>query len=137
MGNIDNLVYNKGFDTRSTEELSEITRRGGINSGISRKRKYICNKLLNGEITNQEAKEELRKRGLADDELTELALSMYDLLSTSRDKKKVNTRDRLLALKMFMDYADNTNVIEQTTTPELKIEIVNNESLESDFNEDK
>ena len=38
MANTKNLVYDKGFDTRTTEELSEIARKGGINSGKSRRR---------------------------------------------------------------------------------------------------
>lgn len=111
-------------------------RKGGIASGISKKRRSICNKLLNGSITNEEARKELKAKGLDDDELTELAISMYDLLRTSRDKKKVSTRDRLLALKMFMEYAESNNLIESKEIPNLKIEIVNNEDLESELYED-
>lgn len=32
-------IKDKGFDTRTTEELQEITRKGGINSGIARREK--------------------------------------------------------------------------------------------------
>ena len=39
MANIDNLVYDKGFDSRTTEEQSEIARQGGIASGIARRNK--------------------------------------------------------------------------------------------------
>ena len=120
----------------TSEEAKELGRKGGIASGISKKRKSICNKLLNGEITNEEAKKELKAKGLGDDELTELAISMYELLRTSRDKKKVKTRDRLLALKMFMEYAEVNDLNENKDIPNLKIEIVNNEDLESVMYED-
>lgn len=119
----------------TSEEAKELGRKGGIASGISKKRKSICNKLLNGEITNEEAKKELKAKGLDDDELTELAISMYELLRTSRDKKKVKTRDRLLALKMFMEYAEFNDLNETKDIPNLKIEIVNNEDLESEMYE--
>lgn len=39
MANESNLVYNKGFDSRTTEEQSEIARKGGIASGKARKEK--------------------------------------------------------------------------------------------------
>lgn len=39
MANIENLVYDKGFDSRTTEEQSEIARQGGIASGIARREK--------------------------------------------------------------------------------------------------
>lgn len=39
MANTDNLVYDKGFDSRTTEEQSEIARQGGIASGIARREK--------------------------------------------------------------------------------------------------
>lgn len=119
----------------TSEEAKELGRKGGIASGISKKRKSICNKLLNGEITNEEARKELINKGLEDDELTELAISMYELLRTSRDKKKVKTRDRLLALKMFMEYAEVNDLNENKDIPNLKIEIVNNEDLESEMYE--
>ena len=41
MGNIDNLVYDKGFDTRTTEEQTEIARQGGIASGKARREKRL------------------------------------------------------------------------------------------------
>lgn len=133
----ENLMPIEEVNSRRTpEQHSEDSRRAGIASGIARKRKSICNKLLSGKITNEEARQELKSKGLEDDELTELAISMYELLRTSRDKKKVSTRDRLLALKMFMEYADNTLVVEQATTPTLQVEIVNNEELEGVMYED-
>lgn len=39
MANKDNLVYDKGFDSRTTEEQSEIARQGGIASGKARREK--------------------------------------------------------------------------------------------------
>lgn len=38
MANADNLK-GKGFESRSTEEVREIARKGGVNSGASRRRK--------------------------------------------------------------------------------------------------
>ena len=39
-------IKDKGFDTRTTEELQEITRKGGINSGIARREKATMKKTL-------------------------------------------------------------------------------------------
>ena len=39
-------IKGKGFDTRTTEELREITRKGGINSGIARREKATMKKTL-------------------------------------------------------------------------------------------
>lgn len=39
-------IKDKGFDTRTTEELREITRKGGINSGIARREKATMKKTL-------------------------------------------------------------------------------------------
>lgn len=106
--------------------------KGGINSGIARKRRSICNKLLNNLITSEEAKEELKAKGL-EDEMTELAYSMYDLLRTSRDKEKEKTSDRLKALEMFMGYAD-TEDTQTNDTPIVNINIIeDNKDLEKVF----
>lgn len=39
-------IKDKGFDSRTTEELQEITRRGGINSGKARREKATMKKNL-------------------------------------------------------------------------------------------
>ena len=113
----------------------EEAKKGGINSGIARRRKNICNKLLNNIITSEEAKQELIEHGL-DDDFTELAYSMYDLLSTSRDKQNEKTNDRLKALEMFMNYADSEN--EQTNeTPLVQINVIDNSNLEKVMYQDE
>lgn len=125
MSNASNLIPQSHILTK------EENAAGGRASGIARRRKSICNKLLNGEITNEEAKKELINKGLQDDELTELAISMYDLLRTSRDRKKEKTRDRLLALKMFMEYAESDKISSSNETPSIEVNIVDNSDLES------
>jgi hypothetical protein len=44
---------------------------------------------------------------------------------------------KLKGIEMLMKYAGEDKTEVKLETPELKIEIVNNENLESDFNEDK
>lgn len=39
-------IKDKGFDSRTTEELQQITRKGGINSGIARREKATMKKTL-------------------------------------------------------------------------------------------
>ena len=118
----DNL---KPFTSDQNREQAAINgSKGGVASGIARRRKSICNKLLNNLITKEEAKKELEANGL-EDELTELAYSMYDLLRTSRDKKNEKTSDRLKALEMLMNYADVESQ-ENSDTPIININIVDN-----------
>lgn len=44
--NIGNLVYDKGFDSRTTEEQTEIARKGGIASGEARRQKKLMREML-------------------------------------------------------------------------------------------
>lgn len=120
---------NEATQFKTGDKQVEIAKKGGIASGIARQRKSICNKLLNNMITSAEAKEELRVKGLLDDDMTELAFSMYDLLSTSRDKKNEKTSDRLKALEMLMSYADD-GIQQSNETPNVSITIVDNSNLE-------
>lgn len=46
-------IKNKGFDKRTTEELREITSRGGKASGESRRRKANFRKTLNQALTSE------------------------------------------------------------------------------------
>ena len=106
----------------------EEASRGGLASAVARKRKSICSKILNSQITSKEAREQLKQYGLEDDEMTELAITLYDLFAKHRNTK--NIRDKVLLLDTFMKYAgqlDNTET-NQTETPKLKIEIVDNEA---------
>lgn len=106
----------------------EEASRGGLASVVSRKRKSICSKILNSQITSKEAREQLKQYGLEDDEMTELAITLYDLFAKHRNTK--NIRDKVLLLDTFMKYAGQLDSSEtnQTETPKLKIEIVDNEA---------
>lgn len=46
-------IRDKGFDTRSTEELREIQSKGGRNSGKSRRKKASFRKVLNALLTTE------------------------------------------------------------------------------------
>ena len=125
MANEQNLL--KG-DDRHKFTLEEHSA-GGKASSMVRRRKSICNKLLNNLITSEEAKKQLKAKGLLEDEMSELAFSMYDLLSTSRDKKNEKTSDRLKALEMLMAYADD-GIQQSNETPNVVINVVDNSNLE-------
>ena len=121
----DNLIP---INERTNTEQREIVVKGGVASGIARRRKSICNKLLNKEITSEEARKELEANGLTDDK-SELTFLMYDLLKTSKDRKSEKTADRLNAMKMLMEYADGES--ESTSeTPIVNINIVDNGNYE-------
>ena len=126
---------NEATQFKPGKQQVEIAKKGAAAASLARRRKSICNKLLNNLITSEEAKEELKAHGL-EDEYTELAYSMYDLLSTSRDKKNEKTNDRLKALEMFMNYADSEN--EQTNeTPLVQINVIDNSNLEKVLYDEK
>ena len=61
-------IKDKGFDTRTTEELQEITRKGGINSGKARREKATMKatleKLLDEKSTKGKTYRELATLGL-------------------------------------------------------------------------
>ena len=122
----DNL---KPFTSDQNREQAVINgSKGGVASGIARRRKSICNKLLNKEITSEEARKELEANGLTDDK-SELTFLMYDLLKTSKDRQSEKTADRLNAMKMLMEYADGES--ESTSeTPIVNINIVDNGNYE-------
>ena len=121
----DNLIP---INERTNTEQREIVVKGGVASGIARRRKSICNKLLNKEITSEEARKELEANGLTDDK-SELTFLMYDLLKTSKDRQSEKTADRLNAMKMLMEYADGES--ESTSeTPIVNINIVDNGNYE-------
>lgn len=122
----DNL---KPFTSDQNREQAVINgSKGGVASGIARRRKSICNKLLNKELTSEEARKELEANGLTDDK-TELTFLMYDLLKTSKDRQSEKTTDRLNAMKMLMEYADGES--ESTSeTPIVNINIVDNGNYE-------
>lgn len=76
-GRKENLVYNKGFDTRTTEEVSEIARKGGINSGKSRSFKSAMKKMLSLQLTEEEVKKKLEELGFKDEEMNMQTAIVY------------------------------------------------------------
>ena len=67
MANYEN-IKDKGFDKRTTNELREISSKGGKKSGETRRRKAnfrkTLNKLLTAEIDNEEWKPVLEALGV-------------------------------------------------------------------------
>lgn len=123
MANIQNLQPGNVNHTLTPEEQH----RGGLASAVARKRKSICSKILNSQITSEQAREQLKQFGLDDDEMTEMAVTLYDLYAKHRNTK--NIRDKVLLLDTFMKYAGqlDSNETNQSESPTLKIEIVDNE----------
>ena len=64
MANINNLVYDKGFDSRTTEEQTEIARKGGIASGKARREKATMKATLEM-LLNETNKKGVTYRNLA------------------------------------------------------------------------
>ena len=116
MAKEDNLV---SLADRTTEEQREIARMGGIASGKVRQEKATMKKTLEMLLneTNNKGK-------------TYRELSTLGLIKGAVDGKAENYKIMLQLLGELVETQPNN-------TPELKIEIVNNENLESDFNEDK
>lgn len=72
MSNADNLK-GKGFDSRSTEEVREIARKGGINSGAARRRKRNMKssaKLLMDMPMTKQLKTKLKLLGISEEDAT-------------------------------------------------------------------
>ncbi len=73
MAGADNLK-GKGFDSRSTEEVREIARKGGINSGASRRRKRTMKSgakmLMDMPITSKEITRKLKLVGIDEEDAT-------------------------------------------------------------------
>lgn len=119
MANIDNLVYDKGFDTRTTEELSEITRKGGINSGKARREKAQLKKEL-----------EMLLKATNEGKTYSNQITL-GLIANAIDKNKGgNPKSYELIARMLGELETEK---EPPITPELKIEIVNNEELEKEM----
>lgn len=115
MAGIDNLIP---FNKLTEDEQKEMARKGGIRSGEVRKEKATMKKTLEMLLN------EKNNRGK-----TYRELSTLGLIKGAVDGKAENYKIMLQLLGELEQ--------EMSATPELKIEIVNNENLESDFNEDK
>ena len=129
MANEQNLVYNKGFDTRSTEELTKIASKGGKNSQKVQKEKRTFKKaiewLANSDIkiTQGSIYDKFLQAGIdiSNMDMTQLATIglMYGALCGNATNYKT-----------LME--GNNEVVDElgTLTPTLKVELVDNSNLE-------
>lgn len=72
MANADNLK-GKGFDSRSTDEVREIARKGGVNSGASRRKKRTMKsgaKLLMDMPASKAVTQKMKLLGIAEEDAT-------------------------------------------------------------------
>lgn len=72
MANADNLK-GKGFDSRSTDEVREIARKGGINSGATRRKKRTMKsgaKMLMELPANKAVTQKLKMLGIDEEDAT-------------------------------------------------------------------
>ena len=88
MANEQNLIPNS---ERTPEELREITRKGGIASGIARRQKKTLSELGdmigNLSIKSEQTRDKLREAGISDDDMISDVLSLFEL------SKKANKGD--------------------------------------------
>jgi hypothetical protein len=112
---IDNLIP---FNKLTEEEQKEMARKGGIRSGEVRKEKATMRKTLEMLLNEKNNKGKTYRE-----------LSTLGLIKGAVDGKAENYK---IILELLGELEH-----EISATPELKIEIVNNENLEGDFNEDK
>lgn len=85
-------IKDKGFDTRTTEEVQAITRKGGINSGKTRRKKKAMREqmemLLSLPLVDSNAKAQFEKMGIDDSNMdNQMAL----VVATFKQALKGNT----------------------------------------------
>lgn len=110
MANAQNLVYDKGFDSRTTEEQSEIARQGGIASGKARREKATMKAtlemLLDEKYKNGKTYRELATLGLLKGAINGNAQNYRTILETlgelkqaeeDKMKKELSNVEKLLA----------------------------------------
>ena len=111
-------IKDKGFDTRTTEELQQITRKGGINSGKARREKMTMRETLEkmlDEVANIEGNT---------NKLTYRQLATLGLLKGAVQGNNANYKTILETIGEIQPIDSNT------ATPTLKIEITDNSKLE-------
>ncbi len=109
-------IKDKGFDTRSTEEVREIAKKGGINSGETRRRKATMRETLKMMLEDIPIDEENKEK------LTNRELATLGLLKGARLGNSSNYKTILETLGEL--------IVEENTSPTLKIELVDNSKLE-------
>ena len=110
-------IKDKGFDTRTTEELQQITRKGGINSGKARREKMTMRETLEkmlDEVANIEGNT---------NKLTYKQLATLGLLKGAVQGNNANYKT---ILETIGEITEDTGV----SVPTLKIEINDNSKLE-------
>ena len=128
-------IKDKGFDTRTTKELQEITKKGGINSGKVRKEKASFKKSLetllnsNIRITQGAIYDKFKAMGIdiSNKSLTELA--NLGVMLGAIEGNATN-------YKTLMESNNEIAVDGAITSPTVKIELVDNSKLEKTLYEE-
>lgn len=128
MANIENLVYDKGFDTISAEELSKIASKGGKNSQKVQKEKRTFKKAIEW-LANSDIKlkggnvyDTLKGMGIDVDILNPTQLATIGLWYGAVQGNATN-------YKTLME-GNNEIEEESSVNPTFKVEIIDNSNLE-------
>lgn len=132
MANIENLV---SLADRTKEEQRKIAVQGGIASGQARARKKSLREkaqlLMSLSIQDEKDKEKLKQLGIDEENMDNDMMNLVHMLNIIK-KENFNSVGAFNSIKDLVEDKE-----EQTTTPKLQIEIVNNEDLEKALYEDK
>lgn len=133
MANIENLVYDKGFDTISAEELSKIASKGGKNSQKVQKEKRTFKKAIEW-LANSDIKlkggsvyDTLKGMGIDVDILNPTQLATIGLWYGAVQGNATN-------YKTLME-GNNEIEEENSVNPTFKVEIIDNSNLEKQLYE--
>lgn len=133
MANIENLVYDKGFDTISAEELSKIASKGGKNSQKVQKEKRTFKKAIEW-LANSDIKlkggnvyDTLKGMGIDVDILNPTQLATIGLWYGAVQGNATN-------YKTLME-GNNEIEEENSINPTFKVEIIDNSNLEKQLYE--
>lgn len=133
MANIENLVYDKGFDTISAEELSKIASKGGKNSQKVQKEKRTFKKAIEW-LANSDIKlkggnvyDALKGMGIDVDILNPTQLATIGLWYGAVQGNATN-------YKTLME-GNNEIEEENSVNPTFKVEIIDNSNLEKQLYE--
>ena len=125
MANIENLV---SLADRTKEEQRKIAVQGGIASGQARARKKSLREkaqlLMSLSIQDEKDKEKLKQLGIDEENMDNDMMNLVHMLNIIK-KENFNSVGAFNSIKDLVEDKE-----EQTTTPKLQIEIVNNEDLE-------
>lgn len=132
MANEQNLIPNS---QRSPSEVRENARKGGINSGIARRKKAdfirVAKALLDCDVSEKE-KEQIRKTFPIEDE--EISYRTMIFIKQIEEARKGNINSAKFLVETTGEKADN-NVNIETKSPIFNIEVTDNSKLEKKFRE--